>query len=75
MLTSSPITKLRSNETPAHRAALDRVHDFFADLMAALSTHGVVRPVPDSDHTIQLSQPDAVNNAILEVLGEVAKHK
>ncbi|MEO7148477.1 MAG: alpha/beta hydrolase [Rhodanobacteraceae bacterium] len=75
VLTSSHITKLRANETPAHRAALNRVHDYLADQMAALSTHGVVRPVPDSDHMIQLSQPDAVNNAILEVLGETAPQK
>jgi pimeloyl-ACP methyl ester carboxylesterase len=70
VLTSAPVTKPRANETPEFRAALNRLHAVLADQMAALSTLGVVRPVPKSTHEIQLTQPDAVNSAILEVLGE-----
>jgi hypothetical protein len=70
VLTSTPVKKPRANETPEFRAALNRLHAVLADQMAALSTHGVVRPVADSTHEIQLSQPDAVSSAILEVWGQ-----
>jgi pimeloyl-ACP methyl ester carboxylesterase len=75
VLTSAPVTKPRANETPEFRAALNRLHAVLADQMAALSTRGVVRPVPNSTHEIQLTQPDAVNSAILEVLGEASQQK
>ncbi|MDR3387438.1 MAG: alpha/beta hydrolase [Rudaea sp.] len=69
---ASRTTKLRSDEKSEHRAALNRIHDYLDDQMAALSTHGLVRVVPDSTHDIQMSQPDAVSGAILEVLQEAA---
>ena len=77
VLTSSPRVKLWPNadETIAHRDAANRIHVFLFDQMAALSSRGVVRPVPNSTHEIQLTQPDAVNNAILEVLGEATQQK
>ena len=75
VLTSEPVAKPRANETPEFRAALNRLHAVLADQMAALSTRGVLRPVPNSTHEIQLSQPDAVNSAILEVLGEASQQK
>jgi pimeloyl-ACP methyl ester carboxylesterase len=75
VLTSAPVTKPRPNETAEFRAALNRLHAVLADQMAALSTRGVARPVANSTHEIQLSQPDAVNSAILEVLGEVSQQK
>jgi hypothetical protein len=67
VLTRSP-DKPRANETQAHRDALNRLHAVFADQLAALSKRGVVRPVPDATHEIQKSQPQAVIEAILEVL-------
>ena len=75
VLTSEPVTKPRANETPEYRAALNRLHAVLADQMAALSTRGVLRPVPNSTHEIQLSQPDAVNSAILEVLAEASQQQ
>lgn len=68
VLASSPTTKLRTDEKREHREALNRVHDYLQDQMAALSTRGVRKVVPDSTHDIQMSQPDAVNAAIMEVL-------
>jgi pimeloyl-ACP methyl ester carboxylesterase len=75
VLASSPRTKLRPDETQEHMDAVNRVHLFLFDQMALQSKRGVVRMVPDSDHNIQMSQPDAVSNAILEVLGEAAARK
>jgi pimeloyl-ACP methyl ester carboxylesterase len=75
LLTSAPLTKARANETPEFRGALNRLHAVLADQMAARSTRGIVRPVPNSTHEIQLTQPDAVNSAILEVLGEASQQK
>jgi pimeloyl-ACP methyl ester carboxylesterase len=74
VLTSSP-RKPGTHETQALRDAFNRAHAFHADQLAALSTRGVVRPVPDSDHMIQMSQPDAVNAAILEVLKDATMQK
>ncbi len=68
VLIASPGTTPGANETQSHRDAANRIHPFLADRMAALSTRGVVRPVPNSTHNIQMSQPDAVIAAILEVL-------
>ena len=73
VLTSAPVAKPRANETPEFRAALNRLHAVLADQIAALSTRGMVRPVPNSTHEIQLTRPDAVNSAILEVLA--SQHK
>jgi len=72
VLTSTPQGP-RADEKQSHRDAVNRVHATFADQLAALSRHGVVRPVPDSTHDIQNSQPGAVIDAILEVLKEAQK--
>ena len=72
VLASSPRTKLRPDETQEHMDAVNRVHLFLFDQMALQSSRGVVRVVPDSDHAIQMSQPQAVIDAILEVLKEAA---
>ena len=68
VLASSPRKKLRDNETQEHMDAVNRVHLFLFDRMALQSRRGVVRQVPDSGHNIQMSQPGAVIDAILEVL-------
>ena len=75
VLKSTLITKLGSGETQFHRDAINHLHLYIEDQMAALSTRGVVRIVPDSDHYIQMTQPDAVNDAILEVLKEATQAK
>lgn len=69
VLTSPPHAP-RADETQAHRDAINRVWVSLFDQLAALSKRGVVRPVPDSTHNIQMTQPDAVIDAILEVLKE-----
>jgi len=69
VLTSTPPGP-RADETQAHRDAIDRMRVTLFDQLAALSKRGVVRPVPNSAHNIQMTQPDAVNDAILEVLKE-----
>lgn len=51
-------------ERPAYIAAWTGGHD----ALAALSTRGVNRTVPDSGHSIQREQPAAVIAAILEVV-------
>ena len=48
--------------------AVNRVHLFLFDQMAPQSSRGVVRVVADSEHNIQMTQPEAVDAAILEVL-------
>lgn len=74
VLASSPRTKLRPDETQEHMDAVNRVHLFLFDRMALQSNRGVVRIVPDSEHNIQMTQPDAVNAAILDVLQAVQAH-
>jgi len=51
------------------------VHAAFADQLAALSKRGVVRPVPNSTHDIQNTQPQAVIDAVLEVLKDAQDSK
>jgi pimeloyl-ACP methyl ester carboxylesterase len=75
VLASSPRTKLRPDETQEHMDAVNRVHLFLFDRMALQSSRGVVRVVPDSDHEIQMSQPQAVIDATLEVLKEATGRK
>jgi len=70
VLASSPRAKLRPDETREHMDAVNRVHLFLFDQMALQSSRGVVRVVPDSDHAIQMSRPQTVIDAILEVLKE-----
>lgn len=71
VLASSPRTKLRAGETQEHMDAVNRVHLFLFDRMALQSSRGVVKVVPDSEHNIQMTQPEAVNAAILDVLQAV----
>jgi hypothetical protein len=66
---------LRANETQAHRDALNRVWVVLYDQLAALSTRGVNRVVPNSDHNIPLGQPGAIIKAIFEVVDAAAKAK
>jgi pimeloyl-ACP methyl ester carboxylesterase len=68
VLASSPRTKLRPDETQEHMDAVNRVHLHLFDQMALQSSIGVVRVIPDSEHNIQMTQPQAVIDAILEVL-------
>ena len=74
VLTSTPRGP-RKDETQAFRDALNRVHAAFADQLAALSKRGVVRPVPNSTHDIQDTQPQSVIDAILEVLQDARAPK
>jgi pimeloyl-ACP methyl ester carboxylesterase len=64
-----------AGETQAHRDVVNRIHAYFADQLAALSKRGVLRPVPNSTHEIQNSQPQAVIDAILEVLKDAQEQK
>jgi hypothetical protein len=70
-MASSPRTKLRPGETQEHMDAVNRVHLFLFDRMALQSSRGALRMVSDSQHNIQMTQPEAVNAAILDVLQEV----
>ena len=82
VLTSTKVPELPPGtpdaaSTRATFAAMDaEMHRGHAEL-AALSTRGVQRLVPDSGHYIQLDQPDAVIAAIKEVIsaarGKVTK--
>lgn len=56
------------DETQELRDTRNLLWQTLHDELAALSTRGINRIVPDSRHYIQLSQPQAVNAAILEVL-------
>lgn len=71
----SPPSRPRTDETQAHRDAVNRIHAAFADRLAALSKRGVVRVVPDSTHEIQRTRPEAVIVAILEVLKQATEKK
>ncbi len=75
VLKSSLITKLGTGERQEYRDAINHLHLFLEDQYAALSTRGVVRIVPDSNHYIQMSQPQAVIDAILEVLNDTQEQK
>ena len=63
-------TGRRPDETQAHRDAVNRVWFSLYDQLAALSTRGINRVVPNAGHDIPMTQPDAVSDAILEVLKE-----
>ncbi len=65
----------RADQTQAHRDALNRVWIVLYDQLAALSTRGINRVVPDTDHFVPLNQPDAIITAISEVMDRVAKAK
>lgn len=59
---------LGNHETPQTRAAFYSAWMAGHDALAARSKRGTNRVVPNTDHYIQIDQPDAVNEAILEVL-------
>jgi pimeloyl-ACP methyl ester carboxylesterase len=65
--------KLRKDETQAHRDAVNRLWYVLFDELAALSTRGVNRVVPNTGHDIPMTQPGAVSGAILEVMDEASK--
>ena len=67
--------KLRKGESQAHHDAINRLWYVLFDELAALSTRGVNRVVPDTGHDIPMTQPGAVNSAILEVMDQVSKGK
>jgi pimeloyl-ACP methyl ester carboxylesterase len=58
----------QGNETQEERDALNKVRADLSAETAALSTRGTVRIVHNSDHYIQLDQPEEVTAAILEVV-------
>ncbi|MEO8002370.1 MAG: alpha/beta hydrolase [Arenimonas sp.] len=65
----------RANESQIQRDALNRIWAAFYDQLAALSKRGFIRTVPNSDHNIQKSQPEAVSSAILEVFKAATEPK
>ena len=71
----APLRARREGETQAYRDALNRLRLSFLDRLAALSRRGIVRLVPNATHDIQMTQPDAVIKAILEVLQDAREPK
>jgi len=65
----------RPGESQAHRDAVNRLTAALFDELAALSSRGINRIVPDSGHDIPMDQPQAVNSAILEVLAGASRPK
>ena len=65
--------KLRKGETQAHHDAINRLWYVLFDELAALSTRGVNRVVPNTGHDIPMTQPGAINSAILEVMDQASK--
>jgi pimeloyl-ACP methyl ester carboxylesterase len=61
---------------PELRTAMQQLYATGPDGVAALSTRGVRRPVPDTGHYIQLDRPEVVEAAIKEVVEEArtARH-
>ncbi len=74
VLASSP-SGPGANETQEHRDAFNRLHAVVADQLTALSKRGVLRTVPDSTHDIMNTQPQAVIDAVLEVLRDARESK
>jgi len=72
VLMPAPTLK-RADEPQSHRDAVNRAHRFFADQLAALSKRGFVRDVPDATHSIQTTRPEAVIEAVLEVVEQARK--
>ena len=76
VLTSAPDrTPLPDVVKQNNRGARYRMWVGLHDDIAKLSTRGTNRIVPDSQHNIMATQPDAVNSAILEVLKEANEKK
>ncbi len=67
ILTRSPNPR-RPNESQELSDAKNRMWVGLHDDIAQLSTHGVHRIVPEAGHYIQFDQPQAVNDAILDVV-------
>ncbi len=67
--------KLRKGETQAHKDAINRLWYVLFDELAALSTRGVNRVVPNTGHDIPMTRPEAINSAVLEVLEQASKPK
>jgi pimeloyl-ACP methyl ester carboxylesterase len=62
----------RSTNFPADQAEAEwTLWNQLHDQVASLSTRGVNRPVQDAGHYIQLDQPQAVVDAVAEVVNEV----
>jgi len=60
----------RSPLPPEEADAVERVWTEGQEQLAALSSRGVRRTVPDSKHAIQWDRPQAVIDAVLEVVSE-----
>jgi len=58
--------------SPAERDAVLGVIKQMHGELAALSTRGVDRLIPGSSHYVQLDKPQAVIDAVTEVLAEVS---
>lgn len=65
----------RVDEPQEHRDAVNRFLFSLYDQLAALSTRGTHRVVPNTGHDIPMTQPGAINSAILEVMDEASKPK
>ncbi|HEY3859616.1 MAG TPA: alpha/beta hydrolase [Gammaproteobacteria bacterium] len=75
VLAKGILPAVRADETVAHRDAIARMLASRYDELAALSTRGINRVVPDSGHDIAMDQPGAVNDAILEVLKDAGQKR
>lgn len=66
---------LRAGESQAHHDAVNRLWFTLFDELAALSSRGVNRVVPNTGHDIPMTQPGAINSAILEAMDMASKAK
>ena len=68
--------RFKLDDTPQQRARKEARHlatPVLYQQLAALSSKGVVRSVPDAGHNIHFDQPEAVIVAIMDVLDQVAR--
>jgi pimeloyl-ACP methyl ester carboxylesterase len=72
VLTEAPSAPIKS-ETQAVRDAKNELWLNLNKDIASLSSHGVDRVVPGAGHAIQFDQPQAVIDAVLEVLAAARK--
>ena len=72
VLTRSPAPK-RESETQEERDSSNRLWLALHDDIAALSTTGLNRVVPDSGHAIQFDQPQSVIEAIAQIVRSAQK--
>lgn len=69
-----PLLVLSANHVdPAEaHAALERFADTSAHIQtASMSTNGVQRTIADTGHTMQIDQPDAIVDAVRELVAKV----